>query len=206
MYKNKLNNKMVLISFFALIFAVISSFLFLNFRTNQLAKKEFIDICQGFSGKSVTLITNLSGTDTNDGIRGPKLALISGINSYKDSLKKIKSSSYQEQSLLFLSDADKIMKKYLSLKDKQANVEFRNPYRVEFESYSRLIAYAAARDLYDPGYANRFLAEANKVESKYKNYNLENFKEEKEMKNYEILLTRKIGELNTVCREATGTD
>jgi hypothetical protein len=203
--KLKSSSKREIIAIIAVVLLITTSLLgYLNYKSNQLAKQEYVKLCTSFSKTYLSEIYKLSAANTTDEIREPKIALIQSINSFDKSLSKISRSADAKKSSLLIDEALKIMSDYLSLKDKQALIDFRNPYREEYELYTQMISYAVARGLYDPGYQERFLASATKVEEKYKAYNKENFNESELLSETEVLLTKKIGEVNSICKNAQG--
>jgi hypothetical protein len=87
-------------------------------------------------------------------------------------------------------------------KDEQGNIEFRNPYRLEYETYLDSLPLVAVRGLSDPAFQARFMAKALKVEAKYRSYNEDNFSGRPKLSSSKSFLTKKIGEANNLCKIA----
>ena len=198
----KLNKKIITAVTLVLILTLSSGIAFLNFTASQSAKKEFASLCENFIKKSPALIAELSAADESDEIRVPKLALITSIKSYKNTLEQLSKYSGANETKIIIIDAEKLLKNYLDLKDEQGNVEFRNPYRLEYKAYLDSLPLAVARGLSDPAFQTRFMAEALKVEAKYRSYNLDNFSGRVKLTSSKSLFTKKIGEANNLCKIA----
>jgi len=198
----KLNKKVVTLVSLVLILALGSVMGFLNFTASKSAKKEFASLCENFIKKSPALIEELSSAQVNDEIRIPKLALLKNINSYKNSLDKLTKYSGARETKEIIINAEVLLKDFLDLKDRQGNVEFRNPYRLEYKAYLDLLPLVAIRSLSDPAYGERFLAMVAPVEAKYKAFNANNFDASEKLKVSKGLFIKKIGEANILCKEA----
>ena len=198
----KLNKKVITVVTLVLILTLGFVIGFLNFAASQSAKKEFASLCENFITKTPELIEKLSAADESDEIRVPKLALITSIKSYKNSLEQLSKYSGANETKIIITDAEKLLKNYLDLKDEQGNIEFRNPYRLEYEAYLDSLPLVAVRGLSDPAFQARFMAKALKVEAKYRSYNEDNFSGRPKLSSSKSFLTKKIGEANNLCKIA----
>jgi hypothetical protein len=201
----KLNKKVITLVSLVLILAFGSVIGFLNFTASQSAKKEFASLCENFIKTSPALVEELSSAQVNDEIRIPKLALLKNINSYKNSLGELTKYSGARETKEIIISAEVLLKDFLDLKDRQGNVEFRNPYRLEYKAYLDMLPLVAIRSLSDPAYQERFLAMVAPVEAKYKAFNTNNFDGNVNLMVSKGLFTKKIGEANILCKEAKNT-
>jgi len=201
----KLNKKVVTLVSLVLILALGSVMGFLNFTASKSAKIEFASLCENFIKKSPALIEELSSAQVNDEIRIPKLALLKNINSYKNSLDELTKYSGARETKEIIINAEVLLKDFLDLKDRQGNVEFRNPYRLEYKAYLDMLPLVAIRSLSDPAFQERFLAMVAPVEAKYKAFNTNNFDGNVNLMVSKDLFTKKIGEANILCKVAKTT-
>jgi len=196
-------NKKVITGFALMLILILGSAIgFLNFSASQSAKKEFAGLCDNFVKTALAQTSEISAAEKNDEIRIPKLALLKNINSYKTSLDQLTKYSGATETKEIIIDAEELLKNFLDLKDRQGNVEFRNPYRLEYKAYLDMLPLVVVRGISDPAYQERFLTEAKKVEAKYRAFNANNFDGSENLKVSKGLFTKKIGEANILCKEA----
>ena len=198
----KLNKKVMTGVILVLTLTLGSVIGFLNFNASQSAKKEFAGACEKFIKTSLAQTEEISAARKNDEIRIPKLALLKNINSYKTSLDQTSKYSGARESKEIIISAEELLKNFLDLKDRQANVEFRNPYRLEHQANLDVLPLVVVRGLSDPAYQERFMKMALKVEAKYNSYNEDNFEGSESLIMSKGLFTKKIGEANILCKEA----
>lgn len=194
-----MKSKVIAIIVIGVLLLSFLAYIFINNRSKQEAKQNFILLCEGFVTKIPPSLSELSTAETYSEMNSPKTIIRTALRSYMSGLAPITKYDGAVESLKIIQNANDTFTEYMKYKDVQALIESRNPYRIELEAYNLLLPYAAARSLYDKAYEKSFLERAQKVETNYKDYNSQNFKDRKIMQDIQLRFQNLLNDANDKC-------
>ena len=196
--------KVITASVIAISLLLVSGYVFLDYKSKQEAKQNFILLCEDFVTKIPSSLSDLSTAEERSEINIPRAVINTALQDYIVDLTPIAKYDGATETIGLVKNATDVFAKYMKYKDIQALIVSRNPYRIELEAYERLLPYAAARSLYDKAYEKSFLSRAQEVERKFREYNSQTFQDEKVMEDMRIEFQSILDKINSKCAIAKG--